>query len=314
MKRSSSSRGRTKPAGITSSTKDRYKVRVLDIFNATSPNTPTDDLTSFLWRHILREPGRVVWLSIYNLLLYGNLPGSGDFVNHFYVAPSARTPEINFVAFKHEKLNKLLSGHKCCPKRFAKHVSDCIIIESSESVRYLGTPSPETLGPSEWVRYSGAPSPQTPKYPPLRPETTWTLSKCSGSISSGVDPPSALSIAHETKQSSEEEAEKANDSDSVAAGTLPPVLPPSVEEAYKKKCIELKRRLAEVEESNDAFRLRKVRLNRAIRKMRLERALLLENLGKRMRKNGSRINGGFDEDSEGSSDQPPTVCCGPLGH
>ena len=93
----------------------------------------------------------------------------------------------------------------------------------------------------------------------------------------------------------------------MAAGTLPPVLPPSVEEAYKKKCIELKRRLTEVEESNDAFRLRKVRLNRAIRKMRLERALLLENLGKRMRKNGNRENGAFDEDSEGSSDQPPTV-------
>lgn len=66
----------------------------------------------------------------------------------------------------------------------------------------------------------------------------------------------------------------------------------------------------EVEESNDVYRLRKVRLLRGIRKMRLERAFLLEILGKRMRKNGSGGNGphGFyDEESEGSSEGPPTV-------
>ena len=98
---------------------------------------------------------------------------------------------------------------------------------------------------------------------------------------------------------------------SVAAGSVPPTLPPSVEEAYRKKCIELKRRMNEVEESNDAFRLRKVRLMRGIRKMRLERAFLLEILGKRMKKNGSATNGVhgvYDEDSEGSSEGPPTVC------
>jgi len=96
----------------------------------------------------------------------------------------------------------------------------------------------------------------------------------------------------------------------VVAGSLPPTLPPSVEEAYKKKCIELKRRLQEVEETSDTFRLRKVRLMRGIRKMRLERAFLLETLGKRMKKNGSGINGMhrfYDEDSEGSSEGPPTV-------
>lgn len=96
----------------------------------------------------------------------------------------------------------------------------------------------------------------------------------------------------------------------VAAGSVPPTLPPSVEEAYKKKCIELKRRMNEVEESNDAFRLRKVRLMRGIRKMRLERAFLLDILGKRMRKNGAGTNGihgMYDEESEGSSDGPPTV-------
>ena len=96
----------------------------------------------------------------------------------------------------------------------------------------------------------------------------------------------------------------------VAAGNLPAPLPPSVEEAYRKKCIELKRRMTEVEESNDAYRLRKVRLTRAIRKMRLERAYLLETLGKRMKKNGgsgNELQGFFDEESEGSSEGPPTV-------
>ena len=96
----------------------------------------------------------------------------------------------------------------------------------------------------------------------------------------------------------------------VAAGTVPPPLPPSVEEAYRKKCIELKRRMTEVEESNDVFRVRKARLMRGIRKMRLERAYLLEILGKRMRKNGSSIDGfqqTFDEESDGSSEGPPTV-------
>lgn len=92
----------------------------------------------------------------------------------------------------------------------------------------------------------------------------------------------------------------------VAAGTIPPTLPPSVEEAYRKKCIELKRRMAEVEQNNDAFRLRKNRLLRGIRKMRLERSLLLHELGKRMRKNGA--NGYWDDESPGSSEGPPTVC------
>ena len=96
----------------------------------------------------------------------------------------------------------------------------------------------------------------------------------------------------------------------MAAGTLPAPLPPSVEEAYRKKCIELRRRMNEVEESNDAYRTRKLRLTRAIRKMRLERAYLLETLGKRMKKNGSsgdELQGFFDEESEGSSEGPPTV-------
>ncbi|KAL9097589.1 MAG: hypothetical protein Q9165_000485 [Trypethelium subeluteriae] len=75
-------------------------------------------------------------------------------------------------------------------------------------------------------------------------------------------------------------------------------LPPSVEKAYYRKCIELKRRINEVEESNDAYRLRKVRLNRAILKMRLERAFLLEQLQKRMEYNA--------DDSDRSTSPPPT--------
>lgn len=96
----------------------------------------------------------------------------------------------------------------------------------------------------------------------------------------------------------------------VAAGNVPPPLPPSVEIAYKKKCIELKRRLIEVDEDNDAKRLRIVRLHQGIRKMRLERAYLLEALAKRQKKNGSSVDGfpvAYDEESEGSSEGPPTV-------
>lgn len=59
-------------------------------------------------------------------------------------------------------------------------------------------------------------------------------------------------------------------------------LAPSVEKAYLRKCIELKRRINEVEESNDVLRLRKARLRRAITKMRVERAFLLEQIARKM--------------------------------
>lgn len=68
----------------------------------------------------------------------------------------------------------------------------------------------------------------------------------------------------------------------------------------------------EAEESNDAYRLRKVRLLRGIRKMRLQRAFLLEALAQRMKK--TRRQGGilnerhdYGDESEGSSGRPPTV-------
>jgi hypothetical protein len=80
----------------------------------------------------------------------------------------------------------------------------------------------------------------------------------------------------------------------------PPALPPSIEDAYRRKCIQLKTRLNEVEESNDASRLRLVRIQRGIEKLRLERAFLLEQLSKRTSTNV--------EDSEGSPSPPPTVC------
>jgi hypothetical protein len=83
-------------------------------------------------------------------------------------------------------------------------------------------------------------------------------------------------------------------------GAIPPPLPPSVEAAYRKKCIQLKQRLNEIESGNDESRTRIQRLNRAIQKSRLERAFLLEQLAKRTSTNV--------EDSEGSPSPPPTVC------
>ncbi|KAI9830107.1 MAG: hypothetical protein M1826_005101 [Phylliscum demangeonii] len=81
-----------------------------------------------------------------------------------------------------------------------------------------------------------------------------------------------------------------------APGLVP--LPPSVEQAYRGKCVELKRRMKEIEEVNDAYRIRKVRLQRGIMKLRLERAFLLEQLGKRT---SERV-----DDSDGSPSPPPT--------
>lgn len=80
----------------------------------------------------------------------------------------------------------------------------------------------------------------------------------------------------------------------------PPSLPPTVEEAYRRKCVQLKQRTKEIEDENDAYRLRLARLKRQIQKSRLERAFLLEQISKRTSTNV--------EDSEGSPSPPPTVC------
>lgn len=89
----------------------------------------------------------------------------------------------------------------------------------------------------------------------------------------------------------------------MAPSSAPPSLPPSVEEAYRRKCVQLKQRTNEVEEANDAARLRLARLKRQVEKMRLERAFLLEQLAKRTSTNV--------EDSDGSPSPPPTVSSQP---
>ncbi len=74
-------------------------------------------------------------------------------------------------------------------------------------------------------------------------------------------------------------------------------LPPSVEKAYYRKCIELKRRLNEVEAANDELKVRRTRQDRGILKMRLQRAYLLDHLRKMM-EHTSNVDG-----SEGSGDE-----------
>ncbi|KAG5749355.1 hypothetical protein H9Q69_007066 [Fusarium xylarioides] len=79
---------------------------------------------------------------------------------------------------------------------------------------------------------------------------------------------------------------------------IPSTLPPSVEEAYRRKCVQLKNRTNEVEDANDAARLRLARIKRQVEKLRIERAFLLEQLAKRTSANV--------EDSDGSPSPPPT--------
>lgn len=81
-------------------------------------------------------------------------------------------------------------------------------------------------------------------------------------------------------------------------------LPPSVETAYYRKCIDLRRRINDIEENNDGTRQRIQRLNRGIQKMRLERAFLLEQLQKHQEYNM--------DDSDRSSSPPPTPTDKPL--
>lgn len=87
----------------------------------------------------------------------------------------------------------------------------------------------------------------------------------------------------------------------VESSTAMTPLAPSVEKAYYRKCIELKRRLNEVEGANDEAKIRRVRLDRGIMKMRLERAFLLDELRKRMEYN---VDG-----SEGSGQEGMTTVC-----
>ncbi|PYI08279.1 hypothetical protein BO78DRAFT_365347 [Aspergillus sclerotiicarbonarius CBS 121057] len=126
--------------------------------------------------------------------------------------------------------------------------------------------------------------------------------------------------------------------------------PPSVENAYKRKCLALKKRLNEIEEENELMRVRNRRGWQYIQKMRLESCILLERLAKvtgmteeaqagvnpelraraaAMMTNISSLTGGssegkngigaaaaplyLDDETEGSSDeQPPTPQERPL--
>ena len=57
-----------------------------------------------------------------------------------------------------------------------------------------------------------------------------------------------------------------------------PPLAPSQELAYRKKCIQLKRRLKEIEDANDATRRRIDQEKSQLSKQRLNRAILLQHL------------------------------------
>lgn len=78
-----------------------------------------------------------------------------------------------------------------------------------------------------------------------------------------------------------------------------PQLPVSVEEAYRQKCVELKKRLVECEDSNELLVVRNQRLRRGIQRLRLERAMILREIEDRIEQ---RV-----EDSDGSPSPPPTV-------
>jgi hypothetical protein len=60
----------------------------------------------------------------------------------------------------------------------------------------------------------------------------------------------------------------------------PPPNPPSVEAAYKRKCVALKKRLNEIEAENENIRTRNKRSLQYVQKMRLESCILLERLSK----------------------------------
>jgi non-histone protein 10 len=64
---------------------------------------------------------------------------------------------------------------------------------------------------------------------------------------------------------------------SQAASTVAP-LAPSQEAAYRRKCIQLKKRLVEIETNNDVTRRRIDQEKQHVQKMRLMRAILLDHL------------------------------------
>jgi hypothetical protein len=78
-------------------------------------------------------------------------------------------------------------------------------------------------------------------------------------------------------------------------------LPPSIEAAYYKKAIELKKRVIEIESNNDVKRMNLQRVNRDVQKLRMERALLIE-----MIRNGMSKVAPEDGSEESDDSAPPT--------
>ena len=66
-------------------------------------------------------------------------------------------------------------------------------------------------------------------------------------------------------------------------------LAPTQELAYRKKCIQLKRRLTEIEANNDSTRRRLEREKQRVKKMRLHRAILLHRLQEIMTVQGTKL-------------------------
>jgi hypothetical protein len=78
-------------------------------------------------------------------------------------------------------------------------------------------------------------------------------------------------------------------------------LPPSIESAYYKKAIELKKRVLEIEANNDTKRMNLQRVNRDVKKLRMERALLIE-----MIRNGMTQVPAHDGSEESEDEAPPS--------
>ncbi|CAN6649710.1 hypothetical protein TRVA0_024S00298 [Trichomonascus vanleenenianus] len=77
-----------------------------------------------------------------------------------------------------------------------------------------------------------------------------------------------------------------------------PVLPESEESKYKQKCKDLRKRIREIEESNETMAVSIERTKRAIQRIRLERALMMEKLEE---KTILKV-----DDSDGTPSPPPS--------
>ncbi|KAI1781423.1 hypothetical protein F4818DRAFT_436615 [Hypoxylon cercidicola] len=148
--------------------------------------------------------------------------------------------------------------------------------------------------PMQRIQPYATPSKQRPSPYPKRRRTRPYTTTSTGTQVSGI-----------ILMSEDEDKDVAlNAGAAVSSNTNPPSLPPTVEEAYRRKCIQLKERTKEIQDENKAYQLRIHRLERQIQKTRLERAFLLEQLSKRTSTNV--------EDSEGSPSPPPTPKDKPL--